>query len=186
MVMQPYNPSLRLLIERGGYDPIVPKTGDNGQPISKVLLQIEGWEPTRDDLYHIFTRHARDRGLKWPFHNGTKGVHRLRDIIDVNTKFQTVSSANPRSSPRPSSGIENLSLGEFSDLDPLQQAEGGKGGPKHILINRLYNRWILEFEDESAAQRFVRMWHRRILPNPKGVTWKDKEEPRMINAELLW
>jgi hypothetical protein len=184
MVMQPYNPSLRLLFERGGYEPIVPNVGANGQTLYKVL---EGWEPSREDLYHIFARHARDRGLTWPLHNGDKGVHRLRDVVDVHTRFQAVSSANPRAA---NGGVEYLSLSEYSDADPLQQQQQSEGAPKtelkQVLINRLYNRWILEFEEHGAADRFVRLWHRRILPNPKGATWKDKEEPRMINAEVLW
>ncbi|KAF2281543.1 uncharacterized protein EI97DRAFT_463853 [Westerdykella ornata] len=185
MLLQPYNPSLRALIERGGYEPIVPSVGTKGQPIWKVLLHIEGWEPSRDDLYHTFKRHAYDRGLTWPFHNGSEGIHRLRDIINVNTKIQAVSSANPRAA----------NGDHWSSLDPLlgsikldsqgPWSRSAETNLKQFVTNRLYNRWIVEFEEEIAARRFARMWHRRLLPAQK-ITWKDAEEPRMINAEFLW
>lgn len=186
MVLQPYNPSLRGLIERGGYEPIVPSVGTNGQPIWKVLLHIEGWEPSRDDLYHTFKRHAYDRGFTWPFHDGSKGIHRLRDVINVNVKLQAVSSANPRAVIRDnlSSSLDPL-LGSLA-LDPQEpSSRSAETNLKQIVMNRLYNRWIVEFEEELAARRFARMWHRRLLPAQK-VTWKDTEEPRMINAEYLW
>jgi hypothetical protein len=55
-------------------------------------------------------------------------------------------------------------------------------------MNRVYNRWIIDFDDEDQARRFAVIWHRRVLPNvTKGdKTWKDYEEVRMCNCEVLW
>lgn len=57
-----------------------------------------------------------------------------------------------------------------------------------MIMNRVYNRWILEFDDEDEARRFAISWHRRLLPDFAGTerTWKDYEEVRMCNTELLW
>jgi hypothetical protein len=181
MLMQPYNPNLRALIERGGYVPIVPSVSSKGQPLWKVLLQIDGWEPLREDLYYGFTRHAYERGLSWPFHGGAAAIHKLRDIIDVKTKLQSVSSANPRAASN-----SDAHAVDMLKLDPLEQSGGAKGELNQIVMNRLYNRWVVDFEDEGAARRFARLWHRRVLPNERGSTWKDVEEPRMISAEFLW
>jgi hypothetical protein len=187
MVMQPYNPSLRALIEQGGYNPIVPNTDAKGHRIWKVMVHIEGWEPLREDLYHIFSRHAYDRGLSWPFHNETLGISKLRDLVDVKQKFQAVSSHNPRAASHDPGDDSSDDLNFNSlNVDPLEQSGGGKGTVSQVVMNRLYNRWIIEFDDEDAARRFARMWHRRILPASKLATWRDTEEPRMINAEFLW
>ncbi len=46
-------------------------------------------------------------------------------------------------------------------------------------------RWILSFQSEAEAQRFVRTWHRREFPLPRGSSTYG-EPPPMINAEILW
>jgi hypothetical protein len=195
MVMQPYNPRLRDLIERGGYKPIVPSVNTAGKPIWKVLLAIEGWEPSKDDLHDTFFRHAYDTGLTWPFHNGVGAFYRLRDIIDFKSSdaFYAVSTANPRASTSSSSSSSSMSSNEeppdaLSELhlDPLEQSGSAKGGVSQIVMNKLYNRWLVEFEEENAARRFARLWNRRVLPSSKNATWKDTEEVRMVNAEFLW
>lgn len=190
MVMQPYNPSLRALIDAGGYKPIVPHVDEKGTKVWKVLMHIEGWEPSREDLYYTLVRHAYDRGLTWPFYNNSShAIVKLRDLIDVKSKLQPISSANPRAA-NPSAHTLPDPTFEFLNLDPLEQnntgAMSGKGGVSQIVMNRLYNRWIIEFEEEHAARRFARMWHRRVLPSPKIASWKDTEEVRMVNAEFLW
>lgn len=187
MVMQPYNPSLQTLIEQGGYKPIVPNINEKGQKISRVLLHIGGWEPSAGDLYHILVRHAYDRGLTWPFHKGEQAIYKLRNVVNVKAKLQPVSSASPRaanSNAHPRSP-HDPSL-DFLNIDPLAQDGGGKGSISQVILNRLYNRWIIEFEDEDAAKRFARIWNRRVLPAPKLVTWRDMEEVRMVDAEFLW
>jgi hypothetical protein len=55
-------------------------------------------------------------------------------------------------------------------------------------MNRVYNRWVLDLEDEDSARRWSVWWHRRVLPelsSGKGA-WKDGEEARICNTEVLW
>ncbi|KAF2687150.1 hypothetical protein K458DRAFT_333298 [Lentithecium fluviatile CBS 122367] len=187
MVMQPYNARLRALMEQGGYKPIVPSTGANGKPIYKVLMHIEGYEPSQMDLCQLLTQEGYGRGIQWPFHKGFSGIQRLRDVIDIRAKLLPVSSANPRAarSERHRSTEDDTSLG-FLTLS----GEGEKATQiNQMVMNRVYNRWMIEFEDEEAARRFARLWNRRVLPISRNVhfaSWRDTEERRMCNAEYLW
>ncbi|KAF2019666.1 hypothetical protein BU24DRAFT_365291 [Aaosphaeria arxii CBS 175.79] len=186
MVMQPYNPALRAVLDNGGYKPIVPSVDSNGRKLFKVLLHIEGWEPSPRDLYYIFMRHAYDRGLTWPFHNGEDAIHRLRDLVDVKSKLLPISSMNPRAA---TAAVDATPAPDhdpsFDFLNPTDAAET-RANVSQMVMNRVYNRWIVDFRDEDAARRFARMWNRRVLPLPKTTTWRDTEETRMVNAEFLW
>ncbi|KAF2115669.1 hypothetical protein BDV96DRAFT_492154 [Lophiotrema nucula] len=173
IVMQPYSPSLSALFERGGYEPIVPTTTTDGKPLYKVLFYIEGHEPQREDLYHIFHRHAYDHGISLPLHNGSQGIAKLRDLIDLR-----------KSSPSPQlDGAESNS--EFGVEQLYQSSEQSVS---QVVMHKVYNRWILEFEEEIAAKRFALLWHRQVLPEPRGAygTWRVFEEERMCNTEVLW
>jgi len=188
MVMQPYNASLRALIEQGGYRPIVPFTGDSGKPLYKVLMHIEGYEPSQKDLYQLLAQEGHTRGIQWPFHNEHAGIRRLRDISDLRARLLPVSSANPRAAnaDRHRSAEDDPSLSFLK----LSSEEGENAAQiNQMVMNRVYNRWIVEFDDEEAAKRFARLWNRRVLPvsrNAKHVTWRDTEERRMCNTEYLW
>ncbi|KAF2745094.1 hypothetical protein M011DRAFT_447913 [Sporormia fimetaria CBS 119925] len=188
MLPQPYNPTLRDLFDRGGYTPIVPSVSSAGTPIYKVLLHIEGWEPLRDDLYTAFKQHAASNGLRWEFRNGVNGIERLRNVANLKTWSQAVSTLNPRAvNPERVTAAALAASGTAAGREQGGDAldDSADRDLKQTIVNRLYNRWIVEFEDEGAARRFARMWHRRVLPAAK-VTWKDVEEPRMVNAEFLW
>jgi hypothetical protein len=188
MVMQPYNASLRALIEQGGYRPIAPFTSASGKPIYKVLMHIEGYEPSQMDLYQLLAQEGYSRGIQWPFHNEHAGIHRLRDIGDLRARLLPVSSANPRAA--------NVDRHRSTEDDPslsflkLSSEEGGNAAQiNQMVMNRVYNRWIIEFDEEEAARRFARLWNRRVLPvsrSVKHVTWRDTEERRMCNTEYLW
>ncbi len=41
-------------------------------------------------------------------------------------------------------------------------------------------RWILSFEDENEARRFIRTWHQTTFPLARG------DGPRLVHAEFLW
>jgi hypothetical protein len=76
-------------------------------------------------------------------------------------------------------GIQNMLAGAEED-NPSQLSQ--------LVMNRVYNRWVLDFEDEDVARRWSVRWHRRVLPelsHMKGA-WKDSEEARICNTELLW
>ncbi|KAJ4349860.1 uncharacterized protein N0V89_008479 [Didymosphaeria variabile] len=197
MVMQPYNPALARLIEEGGYAPIVRSTNPAGTQVHKVLFYIEGYEPSPYDLYQIFMQDASSRGFVWPFLHEHLSIHRLRDIVDLKTRFLPVSANNPRASSK-----AKRKLIEMKDYDPyasfLSTKEGSESDDaegqdakiiNQIIMNRVYNRWIVEFSEEAGARRFARLWHRKVLPMQDSVlhrTWRDVEEVRMCNAEYLW
>lgn len=196
MVVQPYNPALARLIADGGYAPIVPSVNTTGKQIYKVLFYIEGYEPSPYDLYQIFMQDASSRGFAWPFLHEHQSIRRLRDIVDLKTKFLPISSANPRAS-----SITKRKLVEMKDHNPyasfLSQDDGesenadGRDGKfiNQTIMNRVYNRWIIEFSEEEGARRFARLWHRKALPMQDSVqhrTWRDLEEVRMCNTEYLW
>ncbi|KAL5418063.1 hypothetical protein PMIN06_006034 [Paraphaeosphaeria minitans] len=197
MVVQPYNPALARLIENGGYAPIVPSTTSAGKPIHKVLFYIEGYEPSPYDLYQIFMQDALNRGFTWPFLHDHLSIHRLRDIVDLKARFLALSSANPRAS-----SMVKRKLEEMKSHDPyatfVSPTDSGEGDDvedqdaqalSQVIMNRVYNRWVVEFSDEAGARRFARLWHRKVLPMQASVrnrTWRDVEEVRMCNAEYLW
>jgi hypothetical protein len=154
MVLQPYEPLLRAVVEQGGYRPIV---DDREEKLHKVLLWIEGQEPHPFTLYNSIQKDGAEKGLIWGIAGAQKGIKRLADLTDIQ-KFS-----------RPSS-------------EPDKQTE-----IRQEIIDRVYNRWIIEFETERMAKRFARAWHRRRLPiaGDKG-DWKDDFKVRMCNTEVLW
>jgi hypothetical protein len=191
VVMQPYNPALRALIERGGYQPIALSVDENGERIWKVLMYIEGYEPSPSDLFKIFSRDAYVHGMSIPLRNEShSSIHRLRDIVNLKTSTKPISSVNPRaygaSNPPPASVLY-----EDAAIQSMLAGADEHTGAKEInqwVMNRVYNRWVLDFEDEDSARRFAVGWHRKVLPElsaGKGA-WKDGEEVRVCNTELLW
>ncbi|CAI6340629.1 unnamed protein product [Periconia digitata] len=188
MVMKPYNPSLDKLIEQGGYTPIVqslsPVKKNSKTSVFKVLLKIEGHEPLPSDIYKVLRTDAYSRGLTWPFHNEEKGIRRLRDVVDLKAKVQAVSSDNPRAwnANKP-----------FEDADLGLENSGGSGNSSseqqqlnQMLMNRVYNRWLIEFEDEQAARRFARIWNMRSFPLDTSPAHWMGEGQKMCETEFLW
>jgi hypothetical protein len=206
-VMQPYNRSLRALVDAGGYAPIVPNVDERGNKIHRVLLTIDGYEPGHWDLWQIIARHAHTRGILWPWRNDhASALRRLRDAINLKTvskqKFQALAT-NPRAASRNANNSSDSSDAEdreFEDptisafLGPSSSSQGATGDGtsareiNQLVMNRVYNRWIAEFEDEDAARRFAGLWHRVRLPDAKDRDgkWKEAEEDRWVMAEYLW
>lgn len=203
-VMQPYNRALRALVDAGGYTPIVPNVDENGKKIHRVLLHIDGYEPSHWDLWQIISRHAHARGILWPFRNEHAGaLRRLRDCINLKTvskiKLQDISTANPRATAslnvRGSSEAGGFDY-EDAHISALLGTSSGSSKTdaqtqqetNQLVMNRVYNRWIVELDDEDAARRFAGLWHRVVLPDAKDKkgAWKEAEEERWVQAEYLW
>jgi hypothetical protein len=191
VLMQPYNPALRALIERGGYQPIAPSTLSDGTRIWKVLLHIEGYEPTPSDLFKILSREAYKQGMTLPLRNEShSSIHRLRDIINLKTSVKPISSASPRAYS--SFEHNNKTVNETTYADPAIQSmlagaeEDNENALNQLVMNRVYNRWVLDFEDEDSARRWALSWHRRVLPDHGKGGWREGEEVRVCNTEVLW
>lgn len=162
IVHQPYQDSFRSLIAQGGYHPVV---SASGKKTPKVLLRIEGYEIGHSAFYKIIFQGGRSRGIPWAISGGPRGLSRLEDLMDKSRIRQT--ATNPDA--------------PANDLD-----DGTKGPSDQAIQKKLYNRWIVDFEDEDEARRFARVWHRKTLPYTKGMDWKDSEQERICNAEFLW
>lgn len=192
-VMQPYNRALRALIDAGGYAPIVANVDQNGKKIHRVLLHIDGYEPSHWDLWQIISRHAHARGILWPFRNEHAGaLRRLRDCVNLRTnsktKFQAVSMSNPRAANTDRIDYDDPQISFFLGLSAEEDDERSSQEVNQVVMNRVYNRWIVEFDDEDAARRFAGLWHRVLLPDAKDKkgAWKDAEAERWVEAEYLW
>jgi hypothetical protein len=192
VVMQPYSPALRALILGGGYRPIVPSTDDRGNRIWKVLLHIEGWEPSFLDIYKAISGDAYQQGTLFPLRNESQSsIHRLRDIINLKMSSKPISSARPRAYGT----FDHSASQEMVYEDPAIQSLMGNAEadrtPSQMnqeVMNRVYNRWVLDFDDEATARRWAARWHRKMFPEPAGAdaAWKDVEEARICNTEVLW
>lgn len=197
-LMQPYNPALRTLIERGGYQPIAPSVDENGKAIWRVLMRIEGYEPRPSDLFKIFSHDAYTHGMTLPLRNESQSsIHRVRDIINLRMSSKLVSSNRPRAYgtfDQSGSPLANPTH-EMTFDDPAIQnlmagadEDGNSQKMNQLVMNRVYNRWVIDFEDEDSARRWSAIWHRRVLPDMsdrKGA-WKEAEEERVCNTEVLW
>ena len=196
MLMQPYSPALRALIERGGYHPIVPDVDAQGQRIWKVLMHIEGYEPSTLDLFKIFNDDAWRQGMPLPLRTESmSSIHRLRDVINLKTSAKTISSVSPRAAYGTAKHAtpDATRQGVFEDpvIQHLMEDTSDEGNAKEVnqyVMNRVYNRWVIDFDDEAAAKRFATYWHRRVLPagmRSRGP-WEETEEARRCNTEVLW
>jgi hypothetical protein len=200
VLMQPYNPALRLMIERGGYQPIAPSVDNMGKRIWRVLLHIEGYEPSPTDLFVAISSDAYRQGTLLPLrHESRSSIHRLRDMINLKMSMKPVSSSRPRAygtfDRSASPAANSTPATELTYDDPeIQRTMGGVDEDRsqaqlnQEIMNRVYNRWVLDFEDEHSARRWCLRWHRKVFPEPTGgdSAWKDSEEARICNTELLW
>jgi hypothetical protein len=192
-VMQPYHPALSALFKQGGYVPIVSNTDDRRNRIYKVLMHIEGYEPSLSDLFKILRKDAYNKGMSLTLRNeSSSSIHRLRDLINLKTKLSPIAHTNPRAYDKGEPSGTKLDF-EDPNISYFMKSDGSGEGenPQEInqmVMNRVYNRWILDFDDEDEAKRFVVAWHRRPLPElgSRGLTWKEHEEMRICNCELLW
>jgi hypothetical protein len=118
-------------------------------------------------------------------------IHRLRDMINLKVSSKAVSSSRPRAY---GTFDQSSSDSEMTYDDPAIQSmlggvdEDSPSQQNQLVMNRVYNRWVLDFDDEDTARRWSVRWHRRLLPelsHTKGA-WRDSEEARICNTELLW
>lgn len=200
MLMQPYNPALRAVIQRGGYQPIEPSVDSKGKRIWRVLLHIEGWEPTPSDVFSAIAYDAFSQGTLNPLRNeSSASLHRLRDVINLRMDSKLVSSNRPRAyGSFDHSGFWQATRGVAVYDDPEIQNMMGpaedEASQRHMnqyVMNRVYNRWVLDFADGDTARRWSLRWHRKMFRAPSDSgggdgEWQDNEEARICNTELLW
>ena len=70
------------------------------------------------------------------------------------------------------------------DLADEHALEDGESRPSR---RKMFSRWVIAFEHESEARRFVRLWSRRPYPFPVAhETPVDGEPTPLVHAEFLW
>lgn len=154
IVKPPYDPLVHTVIEQGGYWPIV---DNKGKRSPKVLLWIEGHEPSQFSLYNSMHQDGVQRGLTWGIVGGQHGVKKVADLMNAKRRSRT--SRNGSEEP-----------------EILQET-----------IGRMYNRWVIEFQDESMARRFARAWNGRPLPiGGDNLGWRNDAAERICSTEALW
>ena len=179
LVDAPHNAIVSDLIQRGGYHPVV---SDPEDTVPRVLLHLDGVELAPAQLHDLIYRDGQRRMLPWPLRGDRTGVRRLRDLVDVTlTKYPYTA--------QPADAISETAFAAENSRNSLGEM---KLGPQ-TRLRHVYNRWIIEFEDTSSAQRFVRAWNQRLL-RKDGEAWDDPgttsasfgDPFNKCYAELLW
>ena len=81
--------------------------------------------------------------------------------------------------------------GSIEALDPAPSEADGTELPiadePRKTKKRFLQKWIIVFEDENEARRFVRTWHRMPYPFPlRDESAPYGEPPPLVHAEFLW
>ncbi|KAL9097622.1 MAG: hypothetical protein Q9165_000519 [Trypethelium subeluteriae] len=127
----------------------------------EVLLAVDGPQPSVFDVRTTIAKDGMNRGMPWA------------------------------TLPGPDHGVTELKLaislhGELHQriLDDQWMEEGRENGKRNDHA-RMFNKWIVAFQTDAEAKRFVRAWHKMPLP-----TWwhgtQYEEIPSIVHAELLW
>ena len=130
------------------------------KPINKagrsVLFWVEGYQPSTRAVEQLLADDGRDRGILWSVENRKGSVEPVKtDVARMDV------------------------VRDFDELDEDEQEEEG------LSRRELYPRWVISFEDEKEARRFIRVWQRQPFPIPSGKA-QDDEPPPLVYAEFLW
>lgn len=122
-----------------------------------VLFWVNGHQPHTNLVRNVIAQDGRDRGMEWALLDGRKSIEK----VDVPTV------------PGDAEDVEDSSSEALEDGDEPEN------------VRRPYPRWVITFEDENEARRFVRAWHRRPFSVSRDTSLQD-EPPPLVHAEFLW
>ncbi|KAI9689955.1 MAG: hypothetical protein M1822_009837 [Bathelium mastoideum] len=125
----------------------------------EVLLRIDGPQPTAFDVRNAISKDGVNRGLPWAVVPGPdNGVTQMKLAISLH--------------------------GELHYRTLNAQGEDDEGEKKNDHC-RTFHKWVIAFQTDAEARRFVRAWHKMPLP-----TWwhgtEYEEVPSIVHAEMLW
>ena len=85
----------------------------------------------------------------------------------------------------PATGKGSITLLEKA---PRKAQTGSNGGGDQALKKKpSFSRWVISFEDETEARRFVRAWHMKPYPlTDDGAQIADGEPEPLVYAKFLW
>lgn len=161
-VQEPFSPPLRSLLEHGGYE--VLRRARRSE--HEVLVNFEGSQPSLTAFKSAVNMDGKSRGgLHWAHLGRQKGFREIN--LPRHLAKGLVDSAN--------SGTNDE---EASDAELVRSYNMEK------WAQRAWRRFIMSFQDDAEAKRFVNAWHRRditALLNQEG-----SDERTIINVELIW
>ncbi|MCJ1289368.1 hypothetical protein MMC34_000900 [Xylographa carneopallida] len=163
VLLPPYHANLQRLLENEGYPQLVQSGSKTG---SSVLFWVDGHQPSALSVRTMLSKDGLDRGLQWgPLrgHGGIKVLH-----VHANHDGGEIGE-NDFTGPGDEYGHS-----EWKDTELKPKRHG-------------HQRWIIYFEDEAEARRFVRVWHRRPYPFPLQEESPSYGEPQpLVHAEYMW
>ena len=153
----PYQHSVLRLLAADGTVPLVHPTNQAGR---SVLLWVDGHQPSTYEVGSMIGADGRDRGFRWSPSIGNGTIEQF----DGQPRLVMPKLKDEGDSP--------------AAEEEVVEEQGNKG---------IYRRWLITFEDETEARRFIRVWHRRAFPLWQfGVPWEDGEPLPLVHAEFIW
>lgn len=153
---QPFQRRTTREVLRGDHNPLMRRPRKEGY---EVLLSIDGPQPTASDVRSAISKDGANRGLPWAVLPGPEnGVTQLNLAISLHGELHR------------------------QHLDRLGDEEVDGERKDHC---RTFHKWVVAFQTDAEAKRFVRSWHKMPLP-----TWwqgtQYEEVPSIVHAEVLW
>ena len=159
----PYHANLQRILQHEGYPQLV-QSGDKAG--RAVLFWVDGYQPSALSLKTMLAKDGQDRNLQWGPLRGKGEIEVLQVHGEVNGEENEPND--------PSAYADETGLSGWGDIDLKPKRHG-------------YHRWIISFEDEAEARRFVRLWHRRPYPFPMQEENPSQGEPDpLVHAEFMW
>ena len=122
-----------------------------------VLFWVDGCQLSTSSVRNAIAQDGRDRGMEWALLSGRKSIEKV-DVPKV---------------PGDAEYMGEVGSEEIED------------GEERASTKRMYPRWLIAFEDENEARRFVRAWHRRPFVVSRDPSLQDEPEP-LVHAEFVW
>lgn len=160
----PYRQNVRKVLDYLGYPQIVTPDDKAGR---SVLFWVNGYQPSTLSVKTMLAKDGQDRGLQWGPLRGCGNI----DVFNVKPGEDDDEEAEAEAAGEPDSG----------GWDRWQRDVELK--PKRSWVQR----WVISFEDEAEARRFVRVWHRMPYMFPLQTEFPSVgEENMLVHAEYLW
>ncbi|MCJ1394440.1 hypothetical protein MMC18_007421 [Xylographa bjoerkii] len=159
----PYHANLQRLLEIGGYPQLVQPENRAGRA---VLFWVDGYQPSALSIRTMLAKDGQDRGLQWGPLRGNGEI----EVLHVHAEGN--GDENGENDMTASDDEPGLSAWRDIELKPKRHG---------------HQRWIISFEDEAEARRFVRVWHRRPYPFPlQGESPPQGEPHPLVHVEFMW
>ena len=153
----PYSLSHQRLLAAKGTVPLVHPVNRAGR---SVLFWVDGFSPTTHVVTKMLDSDGQDRGLPW-YPIAASGNIEPFDGTPRSPSF-------PQQDDPDTGGVDQEEA----------RAETGRN---------TFRRWLISFENETEARRFVRLWHMRPFPMWQfGLKREDGEPLPVVHTEFMW